>query len=89
VHELLTVARKVLAVPKGSPMRIDDKICAQAGIRPEQWIIEERLARAAEDLARRSPAAVTVSEVAYRWGFTNASHFATRFRRAYGVTPRE
>jgi AraC-like DNA-binding protein len=70
-------------------MRIDDKICAQAGIRPEQWIIEERLARAAEDLARRSPAAVTVSEVAYRWGFTNASHFATRFRRAYGVTPRE
>lgn len=65
------------------------KVCAAGGIRLEQWIIEERLARAAEDLSSRSRSNVTVSEVAHRWGFTSATHFATRFRRTYGVSPRE
>lgn len=65
------------------------KVCADGGLRLGQWVIEERLARAAEDLARRSVPAVTVSEVAHRWGFSSAAHFATRFRRAYGVSPRE
>ena len=65
------------------------KLCAEAGIRLEQWIIEERLARAAEDLARSSPATLAVSQVAHRWGFTSAAHFSTRFRRTYGVSPRE
>lgn len=64
------------------------KVCAASGLRLEQWIIEERLARAAEDLSRRS-SGVTVSEIAHRWGFVSAAHFATRFRGAYGVSPRE
>ena len=63
------------------------KVCAAAGLRLEQWIIEERLAHAGEELARSR--ALTISEVAYRWGFTSAAHFATRFRRTYGVSPRE
>jgi len=63
------------------------KTCAKADLRLEQWIIAERLAHAAEDLARSSPAAVSVGEVAHRWGFASASHFATRFRMAYGVSP--
>jgi len=63
------------------------KVCAAAGLRLEQWIIEQRLARAGEDLARTS--SLTIGEVARRWGFTSAAHFATRFRRTYGVSPRE
>ena len=63
------------------------KVCAAAGLRLEQWIIEQRLAHAGEDLARASTS--TISEVARRWGFTSAAHFATRFRRTYGVSPRE
>jgi AraC-like DNA-binding protein len=63
------------------------KVCAAAGLRLEQWIIEERLAHAGEELARSR--ALTISEVAYRWGFISAAHFATRFRRTYGVSPRE
>lgn len=65
------------------------KACAHVDLRLEQWIIEERLARAAEDLARTSPGREPIAEIARRWGFTNASHFASRFRRTYGVTPRE
>ncbi len=63
------------------------KVCAAAGLRLEQWIIEQRLAHAGEDLARTST--LTIGEVARRWGFTSAAHFATRFRRTYGVSPRE
>lgn len=65
------------------------KVCAEGGLRLGRWIIEERLARAAEDLSHRSLPDVTVSEVAHRWGFTSAAHFTTRFRGTYGVTPRE
>ena len=63
------------------------KVCAASDLRLEQWIIEQRLAHAAEELARTP--AWTISEVARRWGFTSAAHFATRFRRTYGVSPRE
>lgn len=65
------------------------KACARDGLRLEQWIIRERLARAADELARTAPARGTVTAVARRWGFSSPSHFATRFRAAYEVTPRE
>ena len=91
--------RQHLGDPRLNAQRIADahfvsvrhlyKVCADSDLRLEQWIIEERLARAAEDLARGSLSAVTVGEVAARWGFTSAAHFATRFRRTYGVSPRE
>jgi AraC-like DNA-binding protein len=65
------------------------KTCAKANLRLEQWIIGQRLAAAREDLARRDSGFVAVSEVSYKWGFTNPSHFARRFRGAYGMSPRE
>ena len=65
------------------------KVCARAGLSLEQWIIHERLAGAADDLARSAPARGGIAAVARRWGFTSPSHFATRFRAAYEVTPRE
>jgi AraC-like DNA-binding protein len=65
------------------------KVCARANLRLESWIIEQRLAAAREELARRASGPVAVSEVSYRWGFTNPSHFARRFRGAYGMSPSE
>lgn len=31
----------------------------------------------------------TVSEIAYGWGFSDMTHFGRRFKRAYGILPRE
>lgn len=31
----------------------------------------------------------TVSEIAYSWGFSDMTHFGRRFKRAYGILPRE
>jgi AraC-like DNA-binding protein len=31
----------------------------------------------------------TIAAIARSWGFTSPSHFATRFRAAYGISPRD
>ena len=44
-----------------------------------------RLARAHANLSR--DATVSVTEVAFRWGFVDSGHFSRLFRAAYGVSP--
>jgi AraC family transcriptional regulator, positive regulator of tynA and feaB len=46
-----------------------------------------RLARSREDL--ESGSGDSISEIAYRWGFSEPTHFSHVFRRAFGMTPRE
>ncbi|OLT19479.1 hypothetical protein BJF78_10975 [Pseudonocardia sp. CNS-139] len=46
-----------------------------------------RLARCKEDLAE--PTAGSITEIAFRWGFSDATHFSHAFKREYGFTPRE
>jgi AraC-like DNA-binding protein len=55
----------------------------------EQWIIERRLAGAHAELATPGAGDRPIATIARAWGFTSASHFTTRFRRRYGLTPRE
>ncbi|MDO8213144.1 helix-turn-helix domain-containing protein [Conexibacter sp. CPCC 206217] len=47
----------------------------------------ERLARCRADLER--PTGGTVTDVAFRWGFTNAAHFSRTFKAEYGISPSE
>jgi AraC-like DNA-binding protein len=49
------------------------------------FVRRRRLARARADLLRDD--AVSVTEVAFRWGFVDSRHFARVFKRAYGETP--
>ena len=53
-----------------------------------QWIIAARLEGARDQLSRGT-SAMTIAAVARRWGFAGATHFARRFRSAYGLSPRE
>ncbi|GAY11523.1 helix-turn-helix domain-containing protein [Pseudonocardia sp. N23] len=46
-----------------------------------------RLARCREDL--EEPTAGTVTEIAFRWGFSDATHFSHVFKREYGISPRD
>jgi AraC-like DNA-binding protein len=46
-----------------------------------------RLARCREDLLE--PTGGTVTEIAFRWGFTDATHFSHVFKREYGLSPRD
>jgi AraC-like DNA-binding protein len=55
----------------------------------EQWLITERLDAAARQLADPASRHLPIAAVAAHWGFEDAAHFTRRFRRSYGVTPRE
>ena len=52
-----------------------------------EWIIRARLERARRQLTTGT--LLPVAAVASRCGFTNTTHFARRFRDAYGIPPSE
>jgi AraC family transcriptional activator of tynA and feaB len=45
----------------------------------------ERLTRCMQDLQR--PGGGSVTDIAFRWGFSDSAHFSRVFKRAFGVTP--
>jgi transcriptional regulator GlxA family with amidase domain len=58
------------------------------GTSPMGYLRRVRLDHAHQDLTRSSPGdGLTVTAVAYRWGFRSSSRFAAAYRRAYGVAP--
>jgi AraC-like DNA-binding protein len=60
-----------------------------AGFSLEQWIITQRLEGARTDLTSPASQHRTIAAIARSWGFTSPSHFTTRFRAAYGISPRD
>jgi AraC-like DNA-binding protein len=65
------------------------KLCEGAEIRLMDWIIQQRLEGARQDLARPDRRTRTIAAIAYHWGFKDARHFSARFRQSYGLSPRE
>jgi AraC-like DNA-binding protein len=57
---------------------------------PTDYLRRVRLDGAHRELLGASPGdPLTVTEVAYRWGFSSPSRFAERYRAAFGCSPRE
>jgi AraC-like DNA-binding protein len=54
-----------------------------------EFVLSLRLARAHRLLREPSPSAAAISTIAYDVGFGDLSYFNRRFRRQYGMTPRE
>lgn len=96
---VLAWARQHLTDPELGPERIAAvhnvsvrqlyKTCAAGGVRLEQWLIAERLELARAELVSPSGRHRSVAAVARSCGFSDPSHFARRFRAAYGLSPRE
>jgi AraC-like DNA-binding protein len=83
----LTPAR--IAAANGISLRALYKLYESLGVSLEQSIIKQRLRGARRDLAATGLRHRSIAAVAREWGFANPSFFATRFRQAYGVTPRQ
>jgi AraC-like DNA-binding protein len=56
---------------------------AELGITPHQYLIQVRLGKAREFLARGVPSAVAAAEA----GFADQAHFIRHFKRWMGVSP--
>jgi AraC-like DNA-binding protein len=59
------------------------------GSAPMTHLQQVRLTRAHEALRNGDPAAVTVADIAYRWGFAHLGRFASAYRKRFGESPSE
>jgi transcriptional regulator GlxA family with amidase domain len=55
-----------------------------AGVTPHHYLVQRRVARALEMLARTE---LSLAEIALSTGFSDQSHFARHFRQTLGMTP--
>jgi AraC-like DNA-binding protein len=53
-----------------------------------EYIWQRRLAHCRDALADPDGVARSISEIAFHWGFNDASHFSRAFARAFGMSPR-
>ncbi len=61
----------------------------QSGRSVSSWIQNQRLERCKDVLLDPSHRQRQVSEIAYEWGFKDASHFSRSFKLHFGQSPRE
>ncbi|MBN9530937.1 MAG: helix-turn-helix domain-containing protein [Alphaproteobacteria bacterium] len=76
-----------VAAAVGLSLRQLHRIFADSDWTVERWIWHQRLQRCAQDL-RCDPAA-RITEIAFRWGFSDAAHFSRVFRAGFGQSPRD
>jgi AraC family transcriptional activator of tynA and feaB len=54
-----------------------------------RWVLEERLRACSVALRDENQRGLNISEIAYRWGFNDLSHFNRSFRARFKQTPTE
>ncbi|MBF7053821.1 transcriptional regulator FeaR [Halomonas sp. KAO] len=54
-----------------------------------RYIQRRRLDCCAEDLANPAQLDISITEIAFRWGFTDSAHFSRAFKKAHGISPRD
>jgi AraC-like DNA-binding protein len=77
-----------LATIAGVGVRVlQESFRQHVGMPPLAYLRRLRLDHVHAELSRADPWKVTVSEVAYKWGFTHLGRFAGAYRARYGVSP--
>jgi AraC-like DNA-binding protein len=62
---------------------------SQVGQTFGRWVLDNRLEACASALRDGNQRRSNISEIAYRWGFNDLSHFNKAFRARFGTTPGE
>ena len=78
-----------VAAAAGVSVRRLQELFQERGRNVAGWIWERRLERASASLADPGRLHLSVGSVAYSCGFVSQAHFSTRFKRRYGLSPRD
>ncbi|WP_198164553.1 helix-turn-helix domain-containing protein [Rhodoplanes sp. Z2-YC6860] len=99
MEAILAFCRQHLHDPELSPQRVADRFgisvrtlhlrFAQIGETFGRWLLEHRLDACSAALRDENQRGVNISDIAYRWGFNDLSHFNKVFRARFDQTPRE
>ena len=54
-----------------------------------QYVRNQRLEKCREDLLNDSSNRQTITEIAFKWGFNNFSHFSRLFKQVYNTSPKQ
>jgi AraC-like DNA-binding protein len=84
-----TLDAQTVADAAGVSVRYANEILADHDTSIMRLIRARRLARCRSALQDPNQSHRTVSEIAYGWGFFDMTHFARRFKKAYGILPSE
>ncbi|MCY1436564.1 Helix-turn-helix domain protein [compost metagenome] len=72
----------------GASRRSLEQACQRSlGTSPQRYIQRCRLDAIRELLLRHQPGELQLSELAFRWGFAQPSHFTTAYKQAFGELP--
>ncbi|MFL9990011.1 helix-turn-helix domain-containing protein [Paraburkholderia sediminicola] len=83
----LTLASVAAAL--GVSPRCVRELLASGGVSYRRYVLEQRLARCAGDLADPRMAHRSVTDIGYAWAFFDSAHFSKAFKAAYGMSPRD
>lgn len=99
LEEVMTYMRRHLEDPDLTPRQVAyasgiserhlHRLFAQADSTPAGWLRRQRLDRSRRELCAAGSAHLTITDIAYRWGFRDSATFSKMFKREYGVCPRE
>lgn len=78
-----------VAAEAGISVRYANALLAEEHTSIERYIAERRLERCRHALEDTTQGHRAVSEIAFKWGFSDLSHFGRRFKARYGLTPTE
>lgn len=67
--------------------RLQESFREYVGMSPMAYVRQVRLERVHEELRGAGPEELSVSEVAWRWGFAHHGRFAAQYRTRFGETP--
>ncbi|HEY3684402.1 MAG TPA: helix-turn-helix domain-containing protein [Streptosporangiaceae bacterium] len=81
------LSAKQLASTHGISVRTVHRLFAETGESLGDVVRRRRLARARAELAASHD--TTITAIAARWGFADASHFSRLFKECYGMSPRD
>jgi AraC family transcriptional activator of tynA and feaB len=99
MEAILAFCRQNLHDAELTPQRVADRFgisvrtlhlrFAQIGETFGRWLLEHRLDACSASLRDENQRGVNISDIAYRWGFNDLSHFNKVFRARFDQTPRE
>jgi AraC-like DNA-binding protein len=78
-----------IAADAGISVRHLHRLFAAKGWTVVQWIRERRLERCRCDLADPRLSDSSVTDIAFRWGFSDSAHFSHCFHNEFGISPRQ